>query len=45
MAEKVRPALIINVAFKDTDRALYTVIPRTTALRGSQFEVCLTFRF
>jgi mRNA interferase MazF len=39
MAEKVRPALIINVAFSDADRALYTVIPRTTALRGSRFEI------
>ena len=39
MAEKVRPALIINVAFSDTDRALYTVIPRTTSLRGSRFEI------
>jgi mRNA interferase MazF len=34
MAEKVRPALVINIPFQDADRALYTIIPRTTALRG-----------
>jgi mRNA interferase MazF len=41
MAEKVRPALIINVPFADSDRALYTVVPRTTALRGSRFEIAV----
>ena len=27
MAQKVRPALVLNRAFKDTDRALITVLP------------------
>ena len=39
MAEKVRPALVISVAFGNADRALVTVVPHTTSLRGSQFEV------
>ena len=32
MAQKVRPGLVLNRAFKDTDRALITVIP--TSLRS-----------
>ena len=39
MVEKTRPVLIFNVPFADKDRALYTVIPRTTTVRGSQFEI------
>ena len=39
MAEKVRPALVISVAFGDADRALVTIVPHTTSLRGSQFEI------
>jgi mRNA interferase MazF len=39
IVEKVRPALVISVAFGDADRAFVTIVPRTTSLRGSQFEV------
>jgi mRNA interferase MazF len=39
IAQKVRPALVISRPFEDTDRALIGVIPHTTAVRGSQFEV------
>jgi mRNA interferase MazF len=39
MIQKVRPALILNREFKDTDRALISVIPPTTALRGSDREI------
>jgi mRNA interferase MazF len=39
MVEKVRPALVISVAFGDGDRALVTVVPHTTSLRGSRFEI------
>ena len=39
MAEKVRPALVISVAFGNADRALVTIVPHTTSLRGSQFEI------
>jgi PemK-like, MazF-like toxin of type II toxin-antitoxin system len=38
---KVRPALIISVNYGDADRALIGVIPHTTAVRGSQFEVAV----
>lgn len=45
MAEKVRPALVISVAFADEDRALVTIVPHTTSLRGSQFEILVTVPF
>ena len=44
-AAKVRPALVISVAYGDTDRALIGVVPHTTATRGSQFEVDVSARF
>ena len=45
MTEKVRPALIVSVAFGDTDRALVTIIPHTTNLRGSRYEVAVNVPF
>ena len=39
LAGKIRPAVVLNKAFTDADRALVTVIPHTQTLRGSQFEV------
>lgn len=39
MIQKVRPALVLNRPFKDEDRALITVIPHTTSLRGSDLEI------
>jgi mRNA interferase MazF len=39
ITQKVRPALVISIPFEDTDRALIGVVPHTTAVRGSQFEV------
>jgi len=45
MAEKVRPALVISVAFGDADRALVTIVPHTTSLRGSQFEIPVSVAF
>jgi mRNA interferase MazF len=36
---KVRPALILSVAFLDNERALFSIIPHTTSLRGTRFEV------
>ncbi len=36
---KTRPALVVSVRFGDQDRALVTVVPHTTSLRGSPFEV------
>ena len=45
MAEKVRPALVMSVAFGDADRALVTIVPHTTSLRGSQFEIPVSVAF
>ena len=41
LAAKVRPALVLNIAFHENERALYAVIPHTTAPRGTRFEVSL----
>ena len=40
-AGKTRPALVVSGPFGDQDRALITVIPHTTSLRGSAFEVAV----
>jgi mRNA interferase MazF len=45
MIQKVRPALILNRSFKDEARALITVIPHTTTLRGSELEIRCTVPF
>jgi mRNA interferase MazF len=45
MAQKLRPALVISIPYSDADRALIGVIPHTTAVRGSRFEVVVPVRF
>ena len=45
MAGKVRPALIVSVAYGDLDRALLTILPHTTSLRGSQYEIPVNVAF
>ena len=45
ITQKVRPALVISIPYRDTDRALIGVIPHFTSLRGSQFEVSVPTRF
>ena len=44
LAGKVRPALVISVPFGENDRALIGVIPHTTSLYGSEFEVKIELR-
>ena len=44
-AGKTRPALVVSVAFGDLDRALITVVPHTTSLRGSPFEIAVRAAF
>ena len=39
LAGKIRPALVVSVAFCDRDRALITVVPHATSLRGSPFGI------
>lgn len=45
LAAKTRPALVVSVAFGDTDRSLITVVPHTTTLRGSPFEISVRVPF
>jgi mRNA interferase MazF len=45
ITQKVRPALVISIPYGDADRALIGVVPHTTAMRGSQFEVPVPTRF
>jgi mRNA interferase MazF len=45
VTQKVRPALVISIPYADADRALIGVIPHTTAVRGSQFEISIPARF
>ena len=45
MAAKVRPVLILSVPFGGDDYALFHVVPHTTAVRDSQFEVVTEISF
>ena len=44
-AAKVRPCLVVSIPAEDQDRALTTLVPHTTSLRNSRFEVSLKVRF
>jgi mRNA interferase MazF len=39
LAQKMRPAVILSVAYHDHERALITYVPRTTTPRQTRFEV------
>ncbi len=39
LAAKARPAVIFSIPFLDNERAVYAVVPHTTALRGGRFEI------
>ena len=45
LAAKVRPALILSQPPGDNDRALVTLVPHTTAIRGSAYEVAVRVGF
>lgn len=45
LAQKTRPAVVMNIPDADTDRAVITVISHTTSLRGSTFEVVVRVPF
>jgi mRNA interferase MazF len=45
MTEKVRPALVVSVPYGDQERALLTIVPHTTSLRGSRYEVAIEVGF
>jgi len=45
LAAKVRPCLVLSVPAEESDRSLVTLIPHTTSLRQSRFEVVVPVRF
>lgn len=45
LAAKVRPCVLLGVPTEESDRSLVTVIPHTTALRQSRFEIVVPVRF
>lgn len=45
MTAKTRPVLVVSIDYGDADRAIVTVVPHTTDLRGSEFEVAVPVPF
>ena len=45
MTAKVRPALVLSIPAEDADRALVTLVPHTTSVRGSRFEAAVPTGF
>ncbi len=42
---KTRPCLVLSIPAEDIDRALATLVPHTTSVRGSRFEVKIKARY
>jgi mRNA interferase MazF len=42
---KTRPALVISVPAQDSERALVALVPHTTSLRGTRYEVTTSARY
>jgi mRNA interferase MazF len=45
IAAKVRPGLILSVAPDPQDRVLVTLVPHTTSVQGTRFEVGVPKKF
>lgn len=45
LAAKVRPCVVLSIPLEESDRSLVTVIPHTTSLRQSRFEIAVSARF
>jgi mRNA interferase MazF len=45
MTAKVRPALVLSIPVQDADRALVTLVPHTTSVRGTRFEAAVPTAF
>ena len=45
MTAKVRPCLVLSVPTGSDDRSIVTLVPHTTSVRGSHFEVVVPVRF
>jgi mRNA interferase MazF len=45
MAAKVRPCVVLSIPTDPQDRVLVTVVPHTTSLQGTRFEVSIPASF
>ena len=45
IAAKVRPCLVLSVPLDPKDRVLVTLVPHTTSVQGTRFEVVVPKRF
>jgi mRNA interferase MazF len=45
MAAKVRPCVVLSVPTDPQDRVLVTVVPHTTSVQGTRFEVSIPASF
>lgn len=45
MVAKVRPCLVLSVPTDPQDRVLVTLVPRTTSVQGTRFEVAVQANF
>ena len=45
LAQKTRPAVVLNVPYGDADRVVVTVVSHTTSLRSSPFEIAVRVPF
>ena len=45
LAAKIRPCLVLSVPAGEADRSLVTVVPHTTSLRGSRFEIVVSAKY
>ena len=45
LAAKVRPCLVLSVPLEESDRSLVTLVPHTTTLRQSRFEISTSPKF
>ncbi len=45
MTAKTRPVLVVSVEYGDSDRAIVTVVPHTTEVRQSPFEIPIKVPF
>jgi Growth inhibitor len=45
LAAKIRPCVVLSVPATEADRSLVTVVPHTTSLRGTRFEVAVSVPF
>jgi mRNA interferase MazF len=45
LAAKIRPCLVLSVPIAPQDRVLVTLVPHTTAVHGTRFEVAVPVPF